>query len=60
MAKIITIGHILTTSKEARGIVVKAFEDIVEYSRANEPGVSMYAITVPTNDDETTIYMIEE
>ena len=60
MAKIITIGHLMLASKEARDTVITVFEDIVEYSRANEPGVSMYAITVPTNDDGTTIYMIEE
>ncbi|KAI1625634.1 hypothetical protein EDD37DRAFT_311480 [Exophiala viscosa] len=60
MAKIITIGHLVMASKEARDTVIKVFEEIVDYSSANEPGVTMYAITVPTHDDGTTIYMIEE
>ena len=61
MAKLVTIGHLTTASKEAREKVIKAFENIVEYSKANEPGVSKYAITIPTDaSDEKSLYMIEE
>lgn len=61
MGRMMTIGHLTTADKDARDKVIKAFEDIVQYSKDNEPGVSIYAITIPTNpSDQRTIYMIEE
>lgn len=61
MPKIITVGHLTTTSIEARNTLIESFEKIAEYSKQSEPGVSVYAITVPRDpSDDTTIYMIEE
>lgn len=60
MAKSVTIGHLVCSSKEARDKVIQAFSTIAQYSKENEAGVSQYAITVPVEDDEKSIYMIEE
>lgn len=58
---VVVVGHLKTTSKEARDKTIKQFEAIVKYSEAQEPGVHRYAITVPTDEtDDTTIYAIEE
>ncbi|KAK4936923.1 hypothetical protein LTR10_022301 [Elasticomyces elasticus] len=60
MARIVTVGHLITSSNDARNRVIKALEQIAEYSGVNEPGVLTYAITVPRDDDGTTIYVLEE
>lgn len=60
MAKSVTIGHLVCSSKEARDKVIQAFGKIAQYSKENEAGVSQYAITVPVEGDEKSIYMIEE
>ena len=61
MPKIITIGHLTTTGIEARNTLIQSFEQIAEYSRQSEPGVLVYAITIPRDtSDDKTIYMIEE
>ncbi|KAI1627977.1 hypothetical protein EDD37DRAFT_692264 [Exophiala viscosa] len=60
MAKIITVGHLVTSSNDARDRVIKVFEQIAAYSKAHEPGVLTYAVTIPRDDDGVTIYMLEE
>lgn len=57
----VVVGHLKTTSKNARQQVLERFETIVNFSGPEEPGVLRYAITVPRDaTDETTIYAIEE
>jgi quinol monooxygenase YgiN len=58
---IVTTAHLEFESKESRQKALSAFHKIVEYSRANEPGVLRYIVTLPIDDTkETEIYMIEE
>lgn len=46
---------------DLRSKVLEAFHKIVDYSKANEPGVTRYIATVPIDDTlGTEIYMIEE
>lgn len=61
MTTLVVVGVLKTTSKEARQQVLDQFAKIVDYSKAQEPGVVKYAITVPRDEsDQTTIYAIEE
>ncbi|KAF2015137.1 hypothetical protein BU24DRAFT_372042 [Aaosphaeria arxii CBS 175.79] len=61
MAPIITTARLVCKDKEAREKAIAAFHKIVEFSRANEPGVLRYIVTLPLSDDaQKEIYMIEE
>jgi len=61
MPSIVTTAHLQTKSKDARDKLTAIFNEITEYSRANEPKVLRYITCVPMDTaNETSLYMVEE
>ncbi|KAF2837369.1 hypothetical protein M501DRAFT_937871 [Patellaria atrata CBS 101060] len=61
MAPILVIGHLTTSTAEAREKIINALSQIMEYAKAKEPGVTKYCITVPQDtEDATSVFVIEE
>ncbi|KAF2102813.1 hypothetical protein NA57DRAFT_71798 [Rhizodiscina lignyota] len=60
MAPIFVIGHLFPRDQGARHKVIEALSDTARYSRANEPGVTKYAVTVPRTSSALDIFAFEE
>ncbi|KAF2000651.1 hypothetical protein P154DRAFT_563136 [Amniculicola lignicola CBS 123094] len=61
MPSIVVIAELKAATKEARQTIIGALANVGQYSKANEPGVTRWAVFLPRDiSNETSIYAIEE
>ncbi|KAF2264444.1 hypothetical protein CC78DRAFT_568364, partial [Lojkania enalia] len=61
MPSIVVIAKLLTAGGDARQSVIDALDKVSKYSKANEPGVLRYMLTVPRDSlDDKSVYVFEE